>query len=526
MQTQPENQPETIEYYKNRCEELERENEQLKRKMNWITEQAKLKQHQQFGSSSEKIDEAQMQLFNEAEAEQDPLTPEPKYEVVTYTREKKKGNNRKINTDNLPVEEVEYRLPEEEQVCSCGHTLHEMSKETREELKIIPAQAKLVKHQSYVYSCRNCEQNDITTPVKTAKKPEPVIKKSLASPSIVAHTMIQKYQNGMPLYRQEQEYNHLGINLSRQNLANWVVKSAENWLSPVYERLHSHLLDREVLQADETGVQVLKEPGRKAESTSYMWLYRTGGCYDHPIVLFDYQETRASKHPQRFLDGFKGYLHVDGYAGYEGIPNVTLVGCWSHARRGFHYALQALPPPERDKEVASNEGLEYCNQLFAIERELKDKTPEERHRERQARSRPVLDAFLAWLKTQNEKALPKSYFGKAVHYCLKQWYKLEAFMQDGRLEIDNNRSERSIKPFITGRKNWLFSNTPAGAKASAVIYSIIETAKENGLNPFYYLMYLFETLPQVGIEDKETVDKLLPWSEELPESCKVTKSEG
>jgi hypothetical protein len=235
----------------------------------------------------------------------------------------------------------------------------------------------------------------------------------------------------------------------------------------------------------------------------------------------DYQTTRAGKHPSRFLTGFKGYLHVDGYAGYNELANVTLVGCWAHARRKFDEALKALPEDKRNKAVAAREGLEYCNRLFAIERELKDKTPEERYQIRQVRSKPVLDAFLAWLKTQKSRVLPKSSFGQAIYYCLAQWDKLVAFLQDGRLELDNNRSEHSIKPFVIGRKNWLFANTPRGAKASAITYSIIETAKENGLNPFQYLIYLFEKLPNLDLQDKNALDQLLPWAETLPPVCRM-----
>ncbi|QSQ09789.1 hypothetical protein H0A61_02170 [Koleobacter methoxysyntrophicus] len=272
--------------------------------------------------------------------------------------------------------------------------------------------------------------------------------------------------------------------------------------------------------SDETTLQVLHEPGRSAGTDSYMWLYRTGR--DGPsIILYDYQTTRASKHPERFLSGFKGYLHVDGYAGYNRLPNITLVGCWAHARRKFDEALKALPADKRNTHVAAKEGLNFCNQLFAIERDLKDLTPKQRYEARLERSRPVLDAFLAWLKYQRPRVLPKSAFGQAIQYCLNQWDKLKAFMVDGRLELDNNRSERSIKPFVIGRKNWLFSNAPRGATSSATIYSIVETAKENGLNPLMYLMYLFEKLPNMDIKDKDALDELMPWSATLPEVCKV-----
>ena len=214
---------------------------------------------------------------------------------------------------------------------------------------------------------------------------------------------------------------------------------------------------------------------------------------------------------------------MDGYAGYEQVPNVTLVGCWAHARRKFDEALKGLPKSSRHIKSTASEGLEFCNKLFEIERKLKDVSAEERYNIRLARSRPVLDAFSAWLDTQSTQVLPKGLLGEAITYCKNQWDKLIRFLDDGRLEIDNNRAERSIKPFVIGRKNWLFANTPRGARASAVCYSIIETAKENGLNPFTYLTHLFETLPNVDIKDPAVVDSLLPWAPTLPEECKVNK---
>jgi transposase/uncharacterized coiled-coil protein SlyX len=513
----------TIEELRERCVQLEQQVAELTAKLNWFMEQFRLSKKRQFGVSSERtrpLEEEQLLLFNEAEVEARPEAPEPALETITYQR-RKTPSRREMNLEDLPVEVVEHRLPEEERVCpACGGPLHEMSTEVRQELKIIPAQVKVVKHVRYVYSCRRCEREEITTPVITAPIPAPILPGSPVSPSLMAYIMTQKYGAGLPLYRQEQQFKGLGIELSRQTMANWVLYGANKWLALIYDRLHEHLVQKDILHADETTLQVLQEPGREAATKSYLWLYRTGR--DGPsIVLYDYQTTRAGKHPRRFLAGFKGYLHVDGYAGYNELPDVTLVGCWAHARRKFDEALKALPEDKRNAAVAAREGLEYCNRLFAIERELKDKTPEERYQIRQVRSRPVLDAFLAWLKTQKSRVLPKSTFGQAIYYCLAQWDKLVAFLQDGRLELDNNRSERSIKPFVIGRKNWLFANTPRGAKASAITYSIIETAKENGLNPFHYLIYLFEKLPNLDLKDKNALDQLLPWSETLPPVCRM-----
>lgn len=396
-----------------------------------------------------------------------------------------------------------------------------MSTQTSEELQVIPAQLKVIQHVQHVYACRTCEHSEINTPIVTAPKPKRPISGSYASPSAIAYVVEQKYVQGVPLHRQEQQLTRLGVNLSRQTLANWVLLATERHLVPLYNHLHRRLLDQEVLHADETTVQVLQEPGRAAETKSYMWLYRTGRD-GPPIVLFDYRPTRAGKHPIEFLSGFSGYLQVDGYAGYESIPNVTLVGCWAHARRGFDEALKALPASARSEGTTASEvGLAYCNRLFEIERSLKDLEPDARKAARQSKSLPVLNEFRAWLESQAEVMLPKSAFGKAVTYCLNQWEKLQMFLLDGRLEIDNNRAERSIKPFVIGRKNWLFANTPRGAHVSAVLYSIVETAKENGLKPYEYITCLLQQLPNIDATDPSALDTLLPWSETLPEECRT-----
>jgi transposase len=511
----------TIEELQQKNVKLEQQNAELTTRLNWLEEQFRLSQQKRFGASSEQTHPDQLQLFNEAESQADPSKAEPTMETITYRRKKQSGQ-REAMLEHLPTETVEYRLSEDERACSCcGDNMHEMSTETRQELKIIPAEVKVVKHVRYVYACRRCEQEEIRTPVVTAPMPRPVQPGSLASPSILGYIMSQKYVESMPLYRQEQQFARLGVLLSRQTMANWMIYGAHTWLELLYRRMHEHLLQQPILHADETTLQVLREPGRKADTKSYLWLYRTGAS-GPPIIVYEYQPTRAGEHPKTFLTGFSGYLHVDGYSGYHKVTDVTLVGCWAHARRMFDEALKALPDPKRSTSVAAGEGLAFCNRLFAIERELKDVAPEERYKIRLEQSGPILDAFLAWLHTQQSRALPKSVFGKAITYCLNQWEKLNAFLKDGRLEIDNNRSERSIKPFVIGRKNWMFANTPRGAQASAIIYSLLETAKENSLHPANYLTYLFEKLPNLqDPNDSEALDKLLPWSQSIPLTCLV-----
>ena len=500
---------------------LNQEKAELELKLKWFEDQHRLHLQRLYGRSSEKIDPGQLSLFNEAESEFKPEIPEPTVEEITYKRKKKQGHREEMLKD-LPVETVEYHLPEEERTCDCGGKLHVMSKEIRKELKIVPAEVSVVEHVQYIYTCRDCEKNEVNTPVKTAKMPKSAIPGSIASSSAIAYVMNEKFVKGIPLYRQEQEWKRMGIEISRQTMANWMIQGSSRWFKPLHERMREHLLQKEILHADETTLQVLKEPGRNANSTSYMWLYRTGR-EDTPIILYDYQTTRAGKHPARFLKGFKGYLHTDGYDGYSLMSEVTLVGCWAHARRYFVDALKVLPPQKDNTPTATEEGLKFCNKLFEIEKGLRHLTELERYKGRLKKSVPVLDDFKEWLRYQKPRVLPKSPLGKAIKYCLNQWDKLTGFLLDGRLEIDNNRAERSIKPFVIGRKNWLFSNTPKGANSSAIIYSIVETAKENGLNPFSYLTYLFDELPNIDINDKNALDELMPWSKSLPESCKISK---
>ena len=505
-----------VQHFKERLKMQEKRIAELEALVKYYEELYRLHQHRKFGSSSEKTHCEQLSLFDEAENEADKHKPEPAVEQITYTRRRRREKQEEEILPDLPVETVEHTLSEAERVCpECSCELHVMGHDTRRELKIIPAQVKIVEHVREVYACRNCERTATSVPIIKAPMPEPVIKGSAASPSSIAHIMTQKYVNAVPLYRQEQEFLINGILLSRQTMANWLVRSSEDWLSPLYEQMRLALLREEVLHADETTLQVLKEPGRSSRSESYMWLYRTSGCASKPIVLYEYQPTRSSAHPKAFLKEYQGYLHTDGYAGYHALPaEVNIVGCWAHVRRKFDEAIKGAPLENR-ANLAAKKGFEFCNELFHLERGYEKLRPDERYEERLEHSKPVSAALFEWAETVG--ALPKSLLGKAIHYLLSQKAYLEKVFEDGRLELSNNRAERSIKPFVIGRKNWLFSATPKGAKASSVIYSIIETAKENRLKPFAYLEYLFETMPNLLAEK---IESLLPWSETLPARCR------
>lgn len=329
---------------------------------------------------------------------------------------------------------------------------------------------------------------------------------------------MQKYGLGVPLYRQEQFLAGRGINLSRQAMANWVVQAGK-LLEPLFAAMRDQMVAQPILHADETTVQVLHEEGRKPTTKSYMWVYCTGG-HSPPLVLFDYEPTRAGRHPKAFLQGFRGYLHVDGYSAYDQLPDVTLVGCWAHARRKFFDTVKNLGKAgQSSPDAAAHTGLAFCKRLFAIEEKCRAMTPQERYAARLKQSVPVLQEMRTWLDEIGTTVLPKSALGKAVAYCCNQWPKLQAFLEDGRLEIDNNKDERAIRPFVTGRKNWLFCNTPAGADASSVLYSIVESAKANNLVPQEYLDYLFHHMPAKGSGTTDDFQALMPWSEAVQAHC-------
>jgi len=476
-------------------------------------EQLKLSKHRQFGASSEKSVYDQISLFNEAETTADVNIVEPELtEVAKHYRKRKRTANDRL-PDDLPIEVIEHDLPADEQICpECGGDLHVMGRETRQELVLIPAQAKIRKHIKKVYACRDCEKNECGVPIVKAPVDEPVIKGSFASPEAIAHIMYQKFVMGAPLYRQEQDWNRQGILLSRQTMSNWLIRATEDWLEPVYDMLREILIVcHDVLHADETTLQVLREPGKTAQSKSYMWLYRTSGDVKHPIVLYEYQPDRRAKRPKEFLEIFKGYLHTDGYEGYHSLPKeIVVVGCWAHVRRKFDEALKVIPEKDR---AGSNvlRGKRYCDKLFELERKLADMSPRERFENRQKLSKPVMDEFFAWIEAL--EPMLKTPIGVAAHYAISQREYLERYLLDGRLELSNNRAERSIKPFVIDRKNFLFANTPRGAKASAVMFSLIETAKENELNPFSYLTYIFQNAPNWDIRNRmDMLELLMPWN--------------
>jgi len=365
--------------------------------------------------------------------------------------------------------------------------------------------------------CPACKHSNHPYIYKAAV-PKSLMNHSLASAGSVAHVMHQKYVNAVPLYRQEKEWEDLGIGLSRATMANWIIRCSQDYLSPVTGYLQKQLLKRDIIHCDETPIQVLKEEGKKPQTKSYMWLYRTGNDEKHPIILYDYQPSRNGDHAVTYLKDFKGYVHSDGYSGYNKLTGITRIGCWAHLRRKFVEAIPVKKSPGAPLTCAEI-GRQYCDKLFAIEDRLKDLSPEERYRKRQELEKPVLEAFWCWLDSLN--TLKGSALGKAVTYAKNQKPYMENYLLDRRCSLSNNAAENAIRPFTVGRKNWLFADTPKGASASAVVYSLVETAKANGLNVNKYLEYVLQFMSATDWRNNpEFLEEIMPWDAGVQKRCR------
>lgn len=445
----------------------------LAAKLDWYEQQYRLSKAKMFGPSSEKGVEGQLTLpiFNEVESEREMLNIEPKEEELPTLENKKKKKNphgKKHDIKDLPVIVTTYQLSIDDKFCTkCGDPLHEIRPEIRTELEVIPAKVIVHKYESMIYGCRGCEKDQTSSLIKAPGAPEAVIKGSMVSASLLSDIMIKKYVDATPLYRQEQDYIRKGIPITRNNMAHWVIRGSNDWLQLMYDRLQELLLERDVIHMDETTLEVLSEPHRPATSNSYMWVASTS-AYDaqKSIALYHYTETRASYQARSFLGCYQGFIHVDGYAGYDSLlkktkdgpaMSITLVACMAHVRRKYMEALKVVKP-EDYRYTAANQGLLYIKEMFRIEGELSTISIEDknlyyknRYEERLRRLKPVMDDFFAWAKEELPKVLPKCSYGIAVKYTIKQEEKLRNVLLDGRLELTNNRAERTVKPFVIGR---------------------------------------------------------------------------
>jgi transposase len=473
-----------------------------------LREYIRLLKHQRFGRKSEQANDEQIWLFNEAEATfPDPDPGEEADDSVFVEAHTRKKRGRKPLPDWIPRVEILHDLPDDEKVCGeDGTALERIGEEVSEQLEFIPAKLRVLRHVRPKYACPTCR-----TGIHTAPMPPQPIPKSLASPTLLAHVAVSKYADGLPLYRQETMFQRLGIDLPRASLAHWMVKTGE-LVQPLVNLLREDLLASGFVQCDETRYQVLKEPGKAATSQSYLWVQLAP---EPGVVLYDYDASRSAEVPKRLLAGFEGFLQTDGYEGYGAIgqePGITHVGCWAHARRKFDEALKAQRSSAKKKrslkESKALQGLAFVQKLYKIERQIREKPPDEIYRTRQERSRPVAEKLRSWLTEAIPRVPPQSLTGKALAYLDGQWPKLIRVLEDGRLPLDTNRVENAIRPFVVGRKNWLFADTVRGAQASANLYSLIETAKANGLEPFAYLRYVLTELPAATTLDE--VEALLP----------------
>ena len=482
-----------------------------------------------FGPSTEctKQTDGQLSLFDTAQALAIELGNEQKkITVKTHNRVARKPGVREEMLAGLPKEIEEYVIPAEETCNVCGGELKVIGKRiVRTEVEFEPAKLKVKQIVQQIAKCTTCGTDKGENPschFQKAAVPKPVLPHSISTPSLVAQVMYQKYAMGLPLARQERDWFRMGLVLPRNDMANWVIRCSQEWLTPIYDRIREKLMECQVLHMDETRIQCNKEEGKKASSDSFMWVIRSAACEDIKASFFHYSRTRNGDIAMRLLEEFDGYLITDGYAGYEKVKNITRSLCWSHARR---YFIESIPLDSRGKEIPGSKGAEgrgYIDLLFKVEDEIKSLSPEEKKQKRQEASRPILDAFWSWVEETSALHTTNTKLTQALTYATNQKQYLETFMEDGRLPISNNLCEANIKPFATARRAWLFADTPKGATANAVLYTLVESARINELDVFAYLKYLLTAMPNnQHLEHPEIIDNYLPWSVSLPEECRL-----
>lgn len=491
---------------KERSASVQRE-DQFKQQIHSLLEALRLEKHRLYGASSEKSPD-QSELFDEVESFVGAAEIPDQADVLVSSgaeTKKKKAPTRKPIPSELPRVRHVIELSLEERQCPCGCTLVEIGEDISEQVDIIPARVQVIQHVRKKYACKSCDDT-----IKTAPKPDVLLPKSIASGNTMAYVITSKYADGLPLYRLSGILGRYGIEIPRQTLSESVLRVADR-LAPLAEQLKQHLMKSALLFMDETRVQVLNEPGKTPQSNSYMWVQR-GGPPDEQIVQFHYDPGRSTDTAKRLLEGFSGALMSDGYKPYREVAkaqNLTHLCCWAHSRRKFIEAQKAQP---KGKTGKADMAINFIAKLYAVEKQTKDSDAATRHHTRQLTSAPALQQFHRWLLKSQQQIPPKTALGKAINYTLEYWPELSRYTDNGEWPIDNNPAENAIRPFVIGRKNWLFSNSQRGAKASAILYGLIETAKANGKEPYSYLSWLFEKLPRA---DLQNIESLMPWN--MPE---------
>lgn len=458
-------------------------------------------------------------LDEEIEVTEEPAEEET-VEVKAHRRPKTKGHKEQLLKD-FPHEKRISDIPEEDRKCDvCGSDLSPVGEEfVRSEVVIEPPKISVVDYYVKTYECRQCRKDTSVAHMIKPDVPEPLIRHSFASPSLVSQVIHNKLALALPTYRQEKEWQALGLDISRETMSNWMIITCRDWLGYVTDRLRDELLNQGYLHVDETPMQVMKEPGRKNTTKSYFWVYASIKDSLHPVRMFVYEPGRSGDFPSTFLDGYNGTIITDAYNGYLKVQGVNRALCWAHARRAY---TDALPSGKgNDKRMMASEGVERINKLFETERELEALSASERLNQRKTLMKPMLEAYWAWVDENIVKTLPKSAVGKALSYSYNNREGLNMFMKDGNIPLSNNLAENSIRPVVVGRKNFLFCGSPGGAAATACIYSIVETAKANGLDSRKYIEYLLTVMPGFGYNRcREHIEELMPWTDEVQKQCR------
>lgn len=509
--------PDQMKLLEQKIKELEEENRHLHETVDFLTRKL-------YGTKSEKTSvlgiEGQMSLFDEAETSADKNAPEPTMECIgSYKRKKQQGHKEELLKD-VPHFKRLCTLAEEERFCqTCGTPLRSVGEQfVRSEIEFIPAQLRVIDYYVETFECRQCRKQGKDY-MEKSPMPDPVLPHSIASPSSIAWIIHQKYEMAVPLYRLEKEWEAMGIGLSRATMSNWLIASYGYWLEPVVELLKKNLLKQKYLHIDETTVQVLGEENRKNTTDSFMWVYCSIRNEEKPVRYFEYQPGRSGDYPKNFLKGYSGYIHTDGYKGYEKVTGVIRCMCWSHLRR---YFVDALPKDVKSqKATVPAEAIQRINRLFETEKRLECLSPQKRQEERRILETEILDDFWSWAEKMSCEVAPNSKLGAAFTYAFNQKEGLMNYLSDGNCSISNNLAENSIRPFTVGRKNWLFSGSPKGAKASAGIYTLVETAKANGLSPMKYIHYILKDLPAFNFHEfPEDLEEFLPWNPHIQKVCR------
>jgi transposase len=490
--------------------------EKYQAQIDYLEEQNRLLRNELFGRRSEKDvcpDHNQLTLFTPGveavEADQDP-------EPITVSSHQRKKRGRKRLPEHLERVDIVHDLKEHEKMCACGNQLECIGQDECEKLDYIPAKVRVLRHIRLKYACKHCEGvYDDGPTVRIAPVPAQLIPKSNATAGLLAHLFTSKFADGLPLYRQEKIFARMGLELSRSTMANWAIEASQR-CRPLIGMLQQEIRSGPLINVDETTFQVLKEPGRRNTSKSYMWVYR-GGDPDRPALVYQYHPGRNGQVAVDFIGkDYQGYIQSDAFSGYDRLEKysgIVQLGCWAHVRRKFVDVIKVkkkIRSNLKNPKSLADEAVDYIRGLYRIEKHARQQelSPEQIVELRQAEARPILDKFKTWLEAKKPIVPPKSLLGKAIDYALSNWPRLIVYIEDGRLKPDNNAAENAIRPFVVGRKNWLFAGNPRGAEASATFFSLIETAKANGLEPYAYLRYLFETLPL--IEDGDDYRRLLP----------------